>query len=60
MVGIFFYILENIPSKPLANHKLPHGIEVTFVELNLKKVVFDVLIINIYIKRNVSTAITYQ
>ena len=31
------YIREDIPSKLLADHKLPHDIEGIFVELNLKK-----------------------
>ena len=36
-VGVFIYIREDIPSKLLADHKLPHDIEGIFVELNLRK-----------------------
>ena len=35
--GVLIYIREDIPSKLLADHKLPHDIEGIFVELNLRK-----------------------
>ena len=35
--GVFIYIWEDIPRKPLADHKLTHDIEGIFVELNLRK-----------------------
>ena len=35
--GVLIYIPEDIPSKLLADHKLPHDIEGIFVELNLRK-----------------------
>ena len=35
--GVLIYVREDIPSKPLTNHKLPHDIEGIFVELNLRK-----------------------
>ena len=34
---VLIYIREDIPSKLLADHKLPHDIEGIFVELNLRK-----------------------
>ena len=34
---ILIYVREDIPSKPLMDHKLPHDIEGIFVELNLRK-----------------------
>ena len=35
--GVLIYNREDIPSKLLADHKLPHDIELIFVELNLRK-----------------------
>ena len=35
--GVLIYIREDIPSKQLTDHKLPHDIEGIFVELNLRK-----------------------
>ena len=35
--GVLIYIREDIPSKLLADHKLPHDIEEIFVQLNLRK-----------------------
>ena len=35
--GVLIYIREDISSKLLADHKLPHDIERIFVELNLRK-----------------------
>ena len=35
--GVLIYVREDIPSKPLTDHKLPHDIEGIFVELNLRK-----------------------
>ena len=35
--GVLIYVREDIPSKPLTDHKLTHDIEGTFVELNLRK-----------------------
>ena len=35
--GVLIYIWEDIPSKLLPDHKLPHDIEGIFVELNLRK-----------------------
>ena len=35
--GVLIYIREDIPSKLLADHKLPHDTEGIFVELNLRK-----------------------
>ena len=35
--GVLIYAREDIPSKPLTDHKLPHYIEGIFVELNLRK-----------------------
>ena len=35
--GALIYVREDIPSKPLTDHKLPHDIEGIFVELNLRK-----------------------
>ena len=35
--GVLIYIWEDIPRKPLADHKLTHDIEGIFVELNLRK-----------------------
>ena len=35
--GVLIYIREDIASKPLTDHKLPHDIEGIFVELNLRK-----------------------
>ena len=34
---VLIYVREDIPSKPLTDHKLPHYIEGIFVELNLRK-----------------------
>ena len=34
---VLIYIPEDIASKPLTDHKLPHDIEGIFVELNLRK-----------------------
>ena len=34
--GVLIYVREDIPSKPLTDHKLPHNIEGIFVELNLR------------------------
>ena len=34
---VLIYILDDIPSKLLANHKLPHDNERILVELNLRK-----------------------
>ena len=36
--GVLIYVQEDIPSKPLTDHKLPHDIEGIFVELNLRKI----------------------
>ena len=36
-VGVLICIREEIPSKLLADHKLPHDIEGVFVESNLRK-----------------------
>ena len=35
--GVLIYIREDIPSKLLADHKLPHDTEGILVELNLRK-----------------------
>ena len=35
--GVLIYVPEDIQSKPLMGHKLPHDIEGIFVELNLRK-----------------------
>ena len=35
--GILIYVREDIPSKALTDHTLPHDIEGIFVELNLRK-----------------------
>ena len=35
--GVLIYVREDIPSKPLTDHKLSHDIEGIFVELNLRK-----------------------
>ena len=35
--GVLIYIREDITSKPLTDHKLPHDIQGIFVELNLRK-----------------------
>ena len=35
--GVLNYVREDIPSKPLTDHKLPHDFEGIFVELNLRK-----------------------
>ena len=34
---VLIYVREDIPSKPLTDHKLSHDIEGIFVELNLRK-----------------------
>ena len=34
---ILIYVREDIPSKPLTDHKIPHDIEGIFVQLNLRK-----------------------
>ena len=34
--GVLNYVREDIPSKPLMDHKLPHDIAGIFVELNLR------------------------
>ena len=36
-VDVLIYVREDIPSKPLTDHKLSHDIEGIFVELNLRK-----------------------
>ena len=36
--GVINYVREDIPSKILEKHKLPHDIEVIFIELNFRKV----------------------
>ena len=35
--GVLIYVREDIPSKPVMDHKLPHDTEGIFVELNLRK-----------------------
>ena len=35
--GVLIYVREDIPSKPLTDHKLPYDIEGIFVELNMRK-----------------------
>ena len=35
--GALIYVREDVPSKPLTDHKLPHDIEGIFVESNLRK-----------------------
>ena len=35
--GVLIYVREDIRSKPLTDHKLPHDIQGIFVELNLRK-----------------------
>ena len=35
--GVLIYVREDIPSKPLTDHKLPNDIEGIFVELNLRQ-----------------------
>ena len=35
--GVLIYVREDIPSKPLTDHKLPRDIGGIFVELNLRK-----------------------
>ena len=35
--GILFYIREDIPSKLLNDHNFPDGVEVLFLEVNLRK-----------------------
>ena len=35
--GVLIYVREDIPSKPLTDHTLPHDIEGIFVEINLRK-----------------------
>ena len=36
--GVINYVRGDIPSKILEKHKLPHDIEVIFIELNFRKV----------------------
>ena len=35
--GVLIYVQEDIPGKPLTDHKLPHDIKRIFVELSLRK-----------------------
>ena len=35
--GVLIYVREDIPNKPLTDHKLPHDIEGIFVESSLRK-----------------------
>ena len=35
--SVLTYVREDLPSKPLTDHKLQHDIEGIFVELNLRK-----------------------
>ena len=35
--GVLIYVREDIPGKPLTDHKLPHDIKRNFVELSLRK-----------------------
>ena len=39
--GVLIYVREDIPSKQLTKHKLPDDIEEIFVEINLRKVKYQ-------------------
>ena len=41
--GVIVYVREDIPSKTLEKHKLPHDIEGIFIELNFRKVTWLLL-----------------